>query len=192
MKAVRFLILASAALFVAACLPVTSKNPIGTTVGLHADPALIGLWKGHGDDPDGKDGYFAFIDGGDSLTVLMFQPEEADWNSFVVRTATLGSNRLMNVVAQSTNGQPANDEGLKGNIPTLYRIEGGKLTLALLDDKAVAQAIKDGKLQGTVEPGENGDVHITSDPAALDAFFATAAGAGLFREKLIALSRVTP
>ena len=194
MKAIRFAVLGLAALFVAACLPVTTKNPVGSTVGFKADPAIIGLWKGRGDDSDDKDGYFYFLRNEDgSITAILITPgkDTDDWGTFTLQTASLGANHLMNVREALKNGQPNDEELAKANILLLYRIErDGKLTLALLDDEATAAAVKAGKIQGTIEPGSSGDVHITAEPAAQDAFFATKEGAALFSKKLVTLTRV--
>ena len=194
MKAIRFAVLALAALFVAACLPVTTTNPVGSTVGFKPDPALIGLWKGHGEDADDQDGYFYFLRNEDgSITAILITPgkDMDDWGTFTLETATLGPNHLMNVREGLKNGKPNDEELAKANIPMLYRIErDGKLTLALLDDEATAAAVRAGKIQGTIEPGTSGDVHITAEPAEQDAFFATREGAALFGKKLVTLTRV--
>ncbi len=194
MKAIRFAVLGLAALFVAACLPVTTKNPVGSSAGFKPDPALIGLWKGHGEDEDDQDGYFYFLRNEDgSITAILITPgkETDDWGTFTLQTATLGANHLMNVHEGLKNGQPNDEELAKANIPLLYRVErDGKLTLALLDDEAAAAAVKAGKIQGTIEPGTSGDVRITAEPAAQDAFFATKEGAALFSKKLVTLTRV--
>lgn len=193
MHAVRFLVLGLAALIVAACLPVTSRHPVGSTVGLKSDPALIGLWKGHGKDSDAKDGYFAFLSLPDGTTsVLMFSPAEDDgWESLDLQTATLGDLHVMNARLATKNGVPETDPAAKDeNIVLAYRIDGGKLTLSLLDEKKVAEAIRAGRLAGTVDPGSTGDVHITAEPAALDAFFASKEGAALFGETLVTMRKV--
>jgi hypothetical protein len=194
MKAIRFAALGLAALFVAACLPVTTTNPVGSTVGFKADPALIGLWKGHSEDSDDQDSYFYFLRNEDgSITAILITPgkDADDWGTFTLETATLGPNHLMNVREGLKNGKPNDEELAKANIPMLYRIErDGKLTLALLDDEAAAAAVKAGKIQGTIEPGTSGDVRITAEPAAQDAFFATKEGAALFSKKLVTLTRV--
>jgi hypothetical protein len=196
MKAVRFAVLGLAALFVAACLPVTTRNPVGSTAGFKPDPALIGLWKGHGEDEDkdDQDGYFYFLRNEDgSITAILITPgkDTDDWGTFTLETATLGPNHLMNVREGLKNGKPNDEELAKANIPMLYRIErDGTLTLALLDDEAAAAAVRAGKIPGTIEPGTSGDVHITAEPAAQDAFFATKEGAALFSKKLVTLTRV--
>lgn len=197
MKAVRFLCLGLAALLVAACLPVTTKNPVGATVGFQADPALVGLWKGHGDKSEGDDvtdGYFAFLRNADgAMTVILITPEKDgdEWGTFNLQTATLGANHYMNVRFGLKNGKADDDELAKHNILFRYAFDpDGKLTLALLDEKAVAAAIKAGKIEGTVGPGSLGDVDITADEAAQDKFFATKEGAALFSEKFVTLTKM--
>lgn len=193
MKAIRFAVLLGAALLVAACLPVTTKSPIGTTAGFKADPALLGLWKGRGEDSDAKEGYFAFLKNADgAMTVILITPENDgdEWSTFDLQTATLGGNRIMNVRGGLKDGKPDDDELSKENIPLLYTIAGGKLTLSLLDEKAVAAAIKAGRIAGTVDSGGTGDARITADPAQLDALFATKQGAALFGEKLVTLTKM--
>jgi hypothetical protein len=76
-------------------------------------------------------------------------------------------------------------------MPVLYRISAdGSLALYLIDEKAARAAIEKGALAGTVEPGEYGDVTITAGPAALDTFFASAAGRALFMKPIGILQRV--
>jgi len=198
MKAFRFAILFALALFVAACLPVTSDNPIGSTVGFKPDPALVGLWKGQGGDKEPKDikyAYFAFFrndDGvGMSATLMTFEPDADQWTVYDAQVATLGANHIMNARERSQNGTSANEEDRRQLIPLRYDIaKDGKLTLSLLDEKATAAAIKGGKLKGTVQEGTGGDCHITADPKSLDAFFASKQGAALFSAKLVTLVKV--
>jgi len=45
-------------------------------------------------------------------------------------------------------------------------------------------------IAGEVEPGQDGDVHITADAKALDAFMQSPRAGKLFNKSLIALSRV--
>jgi hypothetical protein len=196
MKAVRFALAGCLALLVAACLPVTTKNPVGTTAGFQADPALVGLWKGHGDDPDGdlRDGYFAFLRNDDgTMTCILITPDKSsdEWGTFAVQTAALGGYRYMNVHGGLKNGKPDDDQLAKENILLRYSIGAdGKLTLALLDDKATAEAVKAGRIAGVIEPGSMGDVRITADSAAQDKFFATKEGAALFSQKFVTLTKI--
>lgn len=194
MKAIRFLVLGAAALFVAACLPVTSKHPIGSTAGFKQDQALIGLWKTHGDDKDAKDGYLAFLKAGDgAMTAILFSPDddEGEWDTFSIQAATLGANHVMNLRMVLKDGVPSDEPDTKEIIPMFYRIaDDGSVTLALLDDKATKAAIQAGKLAGTVQPGDMGDVRITAEPAKLDAFFASKDAENLFSQKLLVLTKV--
>ena len=173
-------------LLLAGCLPVTSKTPIGTTAGLGADAALYGTWKGHSDDADNKtDGYFHFMKGKDgaiTAAVLLASGSDDDgWTILKLRTATLGANRFINAVETFDKDAPADESAKNTDIPLLYTIKGKTLTLYLLDEDKTKEAIQAGKLAGTVEPGDSGDVKITADAAALDAFMATPEAAKLFK-----------
>lgn len=193
MKTMRFALLAAAALFVAACLPVTTKHPVGTTVGFKADPALLGIWKGRGEEKDDKDGYITFLNNADStMTALVFSPtdDQGEWETYTLQTATVGGNHIMNARAALKNGQPITGDEANTLFPLLYQIKKGSLTLFILDDDTTKAAIRSGKIQGAIDPGDMGDAHITAEPAALDAFFATKDGAALFSKKLLTLHRV--
>ena len=193
MKAMRFAVLAAAALFVAGCLPVTSKHPVGTTAGFKSDPTLIGIWKGHGEEKDDKDGYITFLSNGDgTMTALVFSPadDQGEWETYTLQTATVGGIHVMNARAALKNGKPITGDEANALFPLLFQIANGTLTLSILDDDATKVAIRSGKIQGVIDPGDMGDVHITAEPAALDAFFATKDGAALFSKKLLTLHRV--
>ena len=194
MRAFRFACLGLAALLLAACLPVTTDHPVGSTVGFKPDPALIGMWKGHGDSKDDKNGYFAFLrndDGSMTAMLVTFETDADQWNVYEADVATLGANHIMSVRLKSEDGKPANEEDARQIIPIRYDIgKDGKLTLSLLDDKATTAAIKAGRIKGTVHEGSEDDGHITADPKELDAFFATKEGAALFSAKLVVLAKV--
>jgi hypothetical protein len=72
----------------------------------------------------------------------------------------------------------------------LYRIRNGALTLSSLDEEKVKLAIGSGRIAGTIDPGDDGDVHITAEPVAQDAFFATREGAALFSRRDEPLHRI--
>jgi hypothetical protein len=193
MRTVRTAILLVVGLLLAGCMPVSTVTPLGTTVGLGADPALIGTWQGR----DEKNGETTIV-----LTHFIAGPEHdlrLDYiglNSggavlFVLRarTANLGDNRLINANVLAV-GETAADENLRNkNIPVLYRIQGDTLTLSMLDKEKVKAAIRAGRIIGTIEPGDNGDVVITSEATELDAFFATPEAAGMFTSTVV-LTRV--
>jgi hypothetical protein len=174
-----------------ACLPVTSKSPVGTTVGYRADPQLTGLWKGR---PVGLPGYFAFFPQADGSTKVIWlnlpaSRDRGGWIVFNVHTATLGSDLYMDASGIETDGGPF-DPKLE-HIPVLYGFGAdGSLALSLMDEDAVRHAIEAGRIAGVVETRAFGDVVLTASPDALDAFLATPAGHALFKRVAI-LDRVS-
>jgi len=180
-------------LLAAACLPVTTKTPVGSTVGLGTDSALYGTWKGRSPNPNDKEnsfGYFPFVKGKDgTLSALMVSAaggSDDEWTAFNLRTATLGKNHFMNVVETFDNNEPVASDLKDASFPVLYKFgKNHTLTLYLLDEDKTKEAIAAGKLAGTVESGNFGDVKITSDDAALDAFMATPEAVKLFKVFLV-------
>ncbi len=177
-------------LFAAACLPVTSKSPVGTTTGLGNDAALYGTWKGYSAD-DHSPVYVHILrsKNDEAIQAVMVgtgnDKEEGTIMLVELRTATLGENHFMNVIkfyTKDEHGETVNT--LKdASIPVLYRFgKNHSLRLYLLSEDKTKEAIAAGKLQGNVESGNFGDVKITSDAPALDAFMATPEAAKLFKE----------
>ncbi len=187
--------LAIAVTFLAAgCLPVTSKTPVGTTVGLGADEALLGTWIGRSEDQEDKDqkdkgvAYLHFVQSKDAGTISALWVSVAEskgdsgWMSFTVSTAKLGDNRYMNAVQTGEDGKPVDGALKDASFPLLYSFgKHHRLTLYLLDEDKVKEAIQAGKIAGTIESGNFGDVKITADAAALDAFMAKPEAAKLFK-----------
>ncbi|HTQ12892.1 MAG TPA: hypothetical protein VMH86_03375 [Rhizomicrobium sp.] len=188
MKIVRLAALACVLLAAAACLPVATTTPVGTTVGLRPDPALSGgMWKGHGETPGQTvyAGFFAHDDG--SITALLVSPGGKDegWATYSIQTATLGPYSYMNAREVSTDGKPVSDAEAQKMFPLLYRVNGdGALVIYLMDENKAAAAVRAGRIAGTVEPGSDGDVTITAPAADLDAFMQTPAGRALFVKPL--------
>lgn len=190
------LILASA-LLLAGCLPVTTKTPVGTTAGLYADPALIGTWSGRSQDqPDAKPGakgacYLHVLkrkDDGTLTALLVMSATDSDddgWMSFTLAGSTLGPNHYLNATITGNNGEPADQATLSQSFPVLYRIAQGRLVLYLLDEDAMKSLIAKGAIAGTIQPGGYGDVAITADAKALDAFFARPDAAKLFKPFMV-------
>jgi hypothetical protein len=195
MSAVRYLIrsgfVVGAFLIVAACLPVTSKSPIGSTAGYKPDPLLTGLWKATSDK---SSGYFAFYPQADGSTqIVMFEPsapgDKGGWVVFEVHTATLGAGRYMDASETEDDGKPPAQA--LAHMPVLYRFDAdGSLALTLMDEDAAKDAINAGRIAGEVLPGQFGDVVLTAPPAALDAFLASPAGRALFDKPAVILRRV--
>ena len=187
-------LVAIVAVALAGCLPVTTKTPVGTTVGLAADPALIGTWKGHnGSEKDPQDGFFHFIkmkDGSISAVTIVAADKPGDeWTIYRVRCAALGSNHFLNAVMTFDNGEAVNGPLKDATFPVLYAIKGKTLTLYLVDEDKAKAAITAGKIKGTVEPGMSGDVTITAEAKDLDAFMTKPEAKDLFK-LLIVLKKV--
>ena len=197
MKTMRFAVLGIAALFVAGCLPVTTKNPVGTTAGFKQDPSIIGVWKvePQKDDQDGKQGFIAFLNAEEDgvMTAVMVAPgkDSGDWGTYRLKLATLGQNYFINAWTVSDNGKPAEKDEAAADILLMYRLgRDGKLTLYLLDEEKTTAAVKAGKIKGDVQPGSTGDVHLTAEPAALDKFFASKEGAALFDKPMVTMKKI--
>ena len=194
MKAIRILFAAVAALALTACLPVATKSPIGSTQGFVMDPSLLGTWKGVA-GTEKVQSWFHFLPGRENtvMAIIVTPPGDTDqggWGAFALQTVKLGTNWYMNAQEVSDNGNIANDKTAQNTTPLLYKIsDDGKLTLYMLDEKATAAAIKAGKIAGTVEPGQDGDVTITAEPDDLDAFFQTPEGVALFSKQFAVLTR---
>jgi|HubBroStandDraft_3_1064219.scaffolds.fasta_scaffold81302_2 hypothetical protein len=192
MKFARLAAVIVAALTLSACLPVTSKEPIGAGAGYAPDPALYGVWRSKASDGPGTM-IFVKNDDDSQSVIVVAQGKDADsgeWELFNIKASKLGSRTYMSAREMEMNGKPADDELAGQNIPLLYKIEGKTLTLRLLDDKKVADAIKAGTIAGTIEPGENGDVRITANAVLMNALFSTDAGAALFGKPAWVMSKV--
>jgi hypothetical protein len=172
------------------CLPVATKTPVGTTAGLGTDAALYGSWKG---SPPATQGevtvHFLKLKDGTLSVVQAFSSGKHDddgWESYTVQTAALGGQHYLNVVWTSENGKPVDDAKTKAAIfPLRYTLKGRTLTLYMLDEDKVKAAIQAGKIAGTVEPGDTGDVVLTAEAKALDAYFASPAAARLYKLYLV-------
>jgi hypothetical protein len=187
-----------AGLAATACLPVTSKAPVGTTVGLGPDPALAGAWKAAPTADDKGPTYLHFLAGADGgMTVLIVSHAHdkggSGWSEYRVTAATLNGHHYLNALAVRENGQSPSEAEATRNTPLLYTLsaDGKTLSLYLIDEDAAKAAIKAGDLQGTVEPGNFGDVVLTAAPDKLDAFFARDEALRLFGNKpLVVLERL--
>jgi hypothetical protein len=107
-----------------------------------------------------------------------------------LRVATLGANRIINAQESFANGKPSEGALAELNTLLLYHASGpNKIVLYQMDDKAAADAIRAGEIAGDIEPGDNGDVHITASEPALDNFMKTPRAAKLFSKALVTLTR---
>lgn len=196
MTLARSLVTVAAALLLTACLPVTTKVPVGTTVGFKPDPALLGTWRARDKDDD-EISYLHFLGKEDgSMTVLVVTPPHGthlgEWSQYDLRVATLGANHYINAQEVTVNGKTSADNPFaKQSIMLMYRMGSrGTIHLYTMDDKAAAAAIRAHEIAGDIEPGQDGDVHITADEPALDAFMRTSRAAAMFSKPLITMTKV--
>lgn len=186
----RLVVILFCAALLVGCLPVVSTTPVGTTAGLGADKALYGTWKGHSPEAkDQQDGFLHIMQAKDgSLTAALILADggsDDGWSIFHLRTAALGKNHYLNAVMTFDKDAPAEGKLKNANIPLFYVVKDKTLTLSLLDEDKVKEAIKAGTLKGTIEPGDNGDAVITASGAELDAFFAKPEAAALFKRMMV-------
>ncbi len=193
--AIQLAILAIAAIGLAACPPVTTKSPIGATVKAANDPGLAGVWRGRIGESKAFS-YFSFLpqkDGTMSAVVVTAPSaeDEGGWGAFSLETVALGSNHFINARETIDQGKTATGSMADNSFPLLYRFAGhDTLTLAIIDEDAARAAIKSGKIAGSIESGQYGDIELTPPPGELDKFMASAAGRALFVKPLVVLHRV--
>jgi hypothetical protein len=198
MPSIRIVLALAAALLLSACLPVTTKTPLGTTTKFAPDLALTGMWRGQNDKQEAP-GYIGFIkNADDTMTAVMVSPEsgsnDGDWETFSLKVVTLGGKHYMTARETFVKDKPA-DQGdpsdQLGNIIVFYRVEGKTLNLYFADEKKTAALIKAGKLHGTVSDDTSSpDIALTSDGAALDKFFASSAADALFVKPAVTLTKM--
>jgi hypothetical protein len=177
-------------LALAACFPPGTTHPIGATQA--ADPLLSGDWhaKMAESDPGQDEAVFHFHPASDGSIALEIDPvnkKDMDKIQVALTTAQIGANHFAN--AKLLNTGDAEASGQRGTMAFLYRQEGAALVVYQMNEDATKAAIKAGKIQGDVEPGQFGDALITADPAALNAFVASPQGAALFSEKFATLTK---
>jgi len=184
-----------AVLLLSACLPVTTKAPVGATVGFKPDDQLAGTWKGHPPDDKGTM-FFHFLRAENgAMTAVLIEPatkkEDGGWMVFDIHTATLGERRFMNARETFDKGAPANDGLANETFPLLYSFDAkGTLTLYLIDEDAAKAAIAAGRIAGKIEPGSYGDISLTAPSADLDRFMQGPDAAALFAKPFAVLHRV--
>ena len=122
-----------AGLLAAACLPVTSTAPIGTTAGLGPDPALAGAWKAAPQADDKGPTYLHFLAGADGgMTVLIVSHAHdkggSGWSEYRVTAATLNGHHYLNARALRPDGKPVSDATATRNTPLLYTLSAAGRT----------------------------------------------------------------
>ncbi len=187
MKAFRLILSIGLALSAAACLPVTTTAPVGSTVGFVNDGAIEGTWSGRIDKDSSATTYFHFLANDDNTFTLVgvttkYGEDKGGWGTYTLTTAVLGGHRYINARETIDEGKFASEDAQKANIPLLYSVSGDTLTLYLLDEDMAAAAIAAHRIDGKVTKGQfTKDVAITSDAAHLDKLLASESGVKLFK-----------
>ena len=183
----------------AACTTVTTDNPIGVSAGAGNDMRLLGGWKAvqFGKDvatpSKNNEAAYAFFmpkkDGELQAIVAMTStdPDDNDWMTFDILTGQAGDHAVMSVRRALDNGEAVKDQP-PGYQPVLYRLGAdGNLSLFMISDDAVRNAIQTGRIAGEME---NNNIRITSDSQTLDSFVSEA-GPMLFEpEPLVVFERL--
>lgn len=194
MKIFRVLVSLGAALLAAACYPVTTTVPVGTSAGFTADPNLAGLWRAEMAQSDNEIVYFHFLpmEDGSFKVVIVSGGEKlgGEWNVVRVTEANLGGRNFLNAEMVFSNGKKEAPSS-HGTVPLLYRTESdGRIALFLVSEDAAKDAIQRGDVAGTIEPGDFGDVKITAEADDLDKYFGSDDGAALFTQKFATLTKM--
>jgi hypothetical protein len=193
MKPVRILLAIVALLALGGCFPSMTSHPIGTTVGLKVDPALLGTWKSDPDPDNKRISYYHFLTGPKDTITAMIVPDRGEASDIIMMTLTtahLGKSAFMNVRVLNGFNPDVKDQP-PGSIPVLYSFGAkGTLTFTLLDEDKVKDAIKTHKIAGDAGEKDSDDATITADGPALDKFFLSPVGLALFQTRFVVLHKI--
>ena len=162
----------------AGCMP-ESKEPLAPPSAALPEPRLVGTW-------------FARVE--DDQVYLKIRERDGNWFDIAnFDTTKDGKDTLVyyrGYVTQAGDRRIANLQEVGGANGSYffatYRLESAnRLVVRFISEKAVADAIKAGRLKGTVKESSLGnDVTITDDPARIAEFLASADAAALFDKSL--------
>ena len=195
MKTFRLGLLALAALVLVACYPPITRHPVGTTIGLKNDPALLGNWKAapQSDSKENEFYYFHFLPSKDGTMLAVLVPNGGSASDLILVKATtvrMGAVGILNARLVPGPDSDSSDQP-PGTIPVLYRVDAkGRMLLFTLDENATKNAIRAGKIAGTTGDSGSGDAVITADAPALDKFFRSPAGLALFKNQFETLTKM--
>jgi hypothetical protein len=184
-------------LLLSACIPVTTRTPVGSTSGFKDDPALQGVWQGKINE-GGDTATVAFLEADNSMVAVLIGIPMSNgkiddggfYASYALKTAALGRSHYINAHQLIEDGKLAKGKQADDSFPVLYTFAANDtLTLSLVDEDAAKAAIQSGKIAGTVEKSSFGDVEFTAEPRAIDKFFASDAGRALFKKPFLTLHR---
>lgn len=166
-------------LALAACVPEFEHALEG---GNPADPALLGVWTARGaDDENAMQLEIAAAEGG--VTLKMIDPQGKEKSIlFNGRTAEVGGVSYLSLTPDDSESLGAGKTKV-GYMIFRYAADGDGFKVWSFDDTAVAKAIQDGKLKGTVTgSGPEVSPRISSSPAEVAAWIATDEGQAAFKD----------
>ena len=176
----RLNVYAALALCALLCGCLVSLHPLSSRAEAAPDEQLFGVWYAH---DEGEDLTYLHVGRGKKgMTEAMLVEHGGDGTYKISRYTAFPTRfegmTLLNVIS------PEDHKDTKGYDIMRYHIDGNRLSLALMSEDAVKQAIKDGKLKGKVEPGTYGDTTITASGKELLAFIKSANESTLFPKAL--------
>jgi hypothetical protein len=162
------------------CGCLVSLQPLSSAAQATVDEQLLGVWRAH--DP-GEDLVYLHIGRGDKRMTEATMVEHRDDGTYKAFRYTAFPTKaegmtLLNVMS------PEDHKDTKGYDIVRYQIDGKTLSIALLSEDAVKQAITGGKLKGRIESGTLGDTTITASGPELLAYIKASDPAKLFPKTL--------
>jgi len=192
-KWIRWAAAAGLGLALAACVPEFETALEG---GSPADPALIGTWSAKATGEDTATLLDIAVKG-DGISLVMSDPKGDEQKiAFSGKTAEIGGVHYLSVTPDDADALGAGGAKI-GFMIFRYAPDSDGFKVWALDGEAVAKAINDGKLKGTVTgSGTDRSPRVTSSAAEVAVWIATADGQAAFKatdpSDILILTRATP
>ncbi len=177
-------LLASIAVVLAGC-KVDAVEPLVPLASAQADPALYGVWRHREQDEVTYVHIGPAVAPGEAqagqpmrIVIVDHKPNGVTVEDYLAYGSRSGRDRFLSV-AQEQGGRR------EGYLFVRYRVDGGAVRFATIDAKALATAIRAGRVAGTVHgEGLAAEATITAGSPAIAAFVRTA-GDGLFNKPFV-------
>jgi hypothetical protein len=164
------------------CKPPRSHHPLSDPAQAKADTRLPGLWSGK--TPDGEAAFLYVVQRSGALVDLVLLGDDGDKGAAVLHydafPTVLDGKGYLNLRRRSFKGEYGEGPQVDSEyIFARYQVSrDGTLTLAVMEDDPVEEAVKAGTLEGKIEDGE---VALSADSDHLADFVRRSDGAKLFR-----------
>jgi hypothetical protein len=182
-------------LLLAGCVP-TSENPILSKAS-PGDPALIGSWRGKMEDGAPVTLHILKTKEADLTALLVSTGEKAEadagWSVFKIVTAEVKGTQYISALWQLNDGKTVEGRD-RGHHLLRYAITpDGTLQMYGVNEEKLTQAVKTGKVKGTIEgEGTAAEVRLTASSADLAKFLKHANPADLFDKPFATLRKLAP